>query len=99
MDILHSLVAVLSATFLVIWSWRILNWAWFKPKKLEKCLRQQGSRGNSYKLAIGDTKEKVKITQEAKSKPINFTNDIISRVIPFIDETIKAYGMCFLFIH
>ncbi|XP_027063440.1 cytochrome P450 CYP72A219-like [Coffea arabica] len=92
MEVLYSLVAVLSASFLVILSWRILNWAWFKPKKREKCLRQQGLRGNSYNLVLGDMKETVRMTQEAKSKPINFTNDIVSRVMPFIDKTIKTYG-------
>ncbi|KAL3502813.1 hypothetical protein ACH5RR_037262 [Cinchona calisaya] len=92
MEILYSLVAVLSTTFLVIYSWRVLNWAWFKPKTLEKCLKQQGFRGNSYKLLFGDIKETVKMTQEAKSKPINFTNEIIPRVLPFIHKTIKTYG-------
>ncbi|XP_027170441.1 cytochrome P450 CYP72A219-like [Coffea eugenioides] len=92
MEVLYSLVAVLSASFLVILSWRILNWAWFKPKKREKCLRQQGLRGNSYNLVFGDMKETVRMIQEAKSKPINFTNDIVSRVMPFIDKTIKTYG-------
>ena len=96
MEVLYSLVAVLSASFLVILSWRILNWAWFKPKKREKCLRQQGLRGNSYNLVFGDMKETVRMIQEAKSKPINFTNDIVSRVMPFIDKTIKTYGMFYL---
>nr|QWX38541.1 secologanin synthase 6 [Ophiorrhiza pumila] len=93
MENLYSLVGVLCTTaFLVFWGWRILNWAWFKPKKLEKCLRQQGLRGTSYKLLFGDIKEYVKMEQEARSKPINFTNEIVPRVIPFVDKTIKNYG-------
>ncbi|PHT84555.1 hypothetical protein T459_12998 [Capsicum annuum] len=41
-------------------AWRILNYVWFKPKKLEKCLRQQGFKGNCYKLLYGDMKEMKK---------------------------------------
>ncbi|KAL3509058.1 hypothetical protein ACH5RR_028459 [Cinchona calisaya] len=92
MEIVYSITAALSTSVLVIFTWRMLNWAWFKPKKLEKCLRQQGFRGNSYKLLFGDIKETVKMSQEAKSKPIHFTNDIIPRALPFIDKTIKTYG-------
>ncbi|KAH7512766.1 hypothetical protein FEM48_Zijuj12G0125100 [Ziziphus jujuba var. spinosa] len=28
-------------------AWRVLNWVWFRPKRLERFLRQQGLSGNS----------------------------------------------------
>ncbi|KAI3755714.1 hypothetical protein L1987_55520 [Smallanthus sonchifolius] len=34
------------------WGWKVLNWAWLKPKKLEKWLTDQGYKGNSYKLTL-----------------------------------------------
>ncbi|KAK6777170.1 hypothetical protein RDI58_023887 [Solanum bulbocastanum] len=86
--------------FVLRWTWRILNYVWFKPKKLEKQLRQQGFKGNSYKLLYGDMKEMKKMIEEATSKPINFSHDLIwSRINPFIHKTITSYGKnCFVWI-
>jgi len=33
-----SLIVILVLT----WAWKILNWLWFKPRRLEKLLREQG---------------------------------------------------------
>ncbi|KAK6142260.1 hypothetical protein DH2020_022608 [Rehmannia glutinosa] len=63
--------------------WKSLNWALFRPRKLEKCLRQQGFTGNSYRF-IWDTRELSMMTNQAKSKPIILSNEIVPRVIPFI---------------
>lgn len=91
MEILQSSVAVCDVV-LLIYVWKILNWVWFNPKKLEKCLRQQGFNGNSYRLLFGDLKELEMMAKKAKSKPINFSNDIVPRVIPFINNSVKNYG-------
>uniref|UniRef100_A0A5B7BLQ0 Cytochrome P450 CYP72A219-like n=2 Tax=Davidia involucrata TaxID=16924 RepID=A0A5B7BLQ0_DAVIN len=92
MGIAHYSVGVSCAIVLLIWAWRVLNWVWLRPKKLEKCLRQQGFSGNSYKLFFGDIKEMSMMIEEAKSKPINLSNDIVMRVIPFDHKTIEKYG-------
>ncbi|XP_015159264.1 cytochrome P450 CYP72A219-like [Solanum tuberosum] len=86
--------------FVLRWTWRILNYVWFKPKKLEKQLRQQGFKGNSYKLLYGDMKEMKKMIEEATSKPIDFSHDLIwPRINPFIHKTITNYGKnCFVWI-
>ncbi|PHU04228.1 Cytochrome [Capsicum chinense] len=77
----------LTIIFVLRWAWRILNYVWFKPKKLEKCLRQQGFKGNSYKLLYGDMKEMKKMSEEAMSKPVNFSHDLIwPRISPFIQK-------------
>ncbi|PHT35632.1 Cytochrome [Capsicum baccatum] len=89
-------IAIFSLTiiFVLRWAWRILNYVWFKPKKLEKCLRQQGFKGNSYKLLYGDMKEMKKMSEEAMSKPVNFSHDLIwPRISPFIQKAITKYGM------
>lgn len=90
-----NLVLFSCAIILVlIWAWRILNWVWFKPKMLEKCLRQQGFKGNSYKFLFGDVKEMMKMGKEALSKPIDFSHDMTwPRVMPFFHKTINNYGM------
>ncbi|KAK4487104.1 hypothetical protein RD792_006419 [Penstemon davidsonii] len=67
------------------------------PKMLEKILRQQGIKGNSYKLIYGEMKEFVSMIKEAKSKPINLDDDIKPRVIPFFLKVIQKYGSESLF--
>ncbi|XP_023752276.1 cytochrome P450 CYP72A219 [Lactuca sativa] len=72
--------------------WKMLEWVWFKPKRLEKCLRQQGLTGTSYKLLFGDTKE---IMQTTKLEPMNLCDDIMPRVMPFVHRAIQTYGNIF----
>ncbi|XP_060190235.1 cytochrome P450 CYP72A219-like [Lycium barbarum] len=101
MEIAYYLVSFLFAfTLVVIYAWRLLNWAWFRPKKLERCLRKQGLKGNSYKLISGDLKESSKSIEDAKSKPLNVSDDDISpRILPYIIETIKKHGKnCFMWV-
>lgn len=60
---------------------------------MEKCLRQRGLKGNPYKLLYGDLNELTKSIIEAKSKPINFSDDIAQRLIPFLFDSINKNGM------
>nr|QWX38538.1 secologanin synthase 3 [Ophiorrhiza pumila] len=92
MDII--LEAIAAFCFLAIFglAWRVLDWALFAPKRLEKRLRQQGFKGNPYRFLVGDVKESGIMLQEAMSKPMEFNNDIVPRLMPYIDKTIKTYG-------
>ncbi|KAJ8567965.1 hypothetical protein K7X08_020687 [Anisodus acutangulus] len=93
MEITTSTIAVLiCGVRLGIWSWRFLNWLWFNPEKLEKYLRQQGLNGNSYRLLCGDLKEGYMMSKEAKSKAMNFSNDIAPRVSHLLHKTFTTYG-------
>ncbi|XP_071905021.1 cytochrome P450 CYP72A219-like isoform X1 [Coffea arabica] len=73
-------------------SWKALNWVWFRPKKLEKRLKEQGFRGNPYKLLHGDFKEMSTLYTEAQSKNLNLSDDIVPRVIPQYLGAVKKYG-------
>nr|XP_027127153.1 cytochrome P450 CYP72A219-like [Coffea arabica] len=73
-------------------SWKALNWVWFRPKKLEKLLKEQGFRGNPYKLLHGDIKEMSTLHKEAQSKNLNLSDDIVPRVIPQYLGAVKKYG-------
>ncbi|KAK1404867.1 11-oxo-beta-amyrin 30-oxidase [Heracleum sosnowskyi] len=77
---------------LVLTAWRILNWVWIKPKKLEKILRAQGFKGNSYRLLFGDIKQLAAAKKEAGSKPINLADDILPRVAPTVVTAIRQHG-------
>ncbi|KAF6144642.1 hypothetical protein GIB67_006134 [Kingdonia uniflora] len=65
---------------------------WWKPKKLEKYLKEQGIKGSPYKLYYGTLMEEKKMLIEARSKALNLTHDIVPRVMPFLHRTISEYG-------
>ncbi|XP_034679277.1 cytochrome P450 CYP72A219-like isoform X2 [Vitis riparia] len=48
--------------------------------------------GNSYRLLHGDAKKASIMLKEANSRPINLSDDIVPRVIPFLYKTIQQYG-------
>lgn len=99
MDLRNSMIWFVFMVCLLRCGWRFLNWIWLTPKKLEKCLREQGFAGNPYRLYSGDLNDVVAMEEEAKSKPMNFSHDIVPRVIPSMHHTIKKYGnFRFLFI-
>ena len=94
-------VGIVVISIVVWYGWIFVNWVWLRPKKMDKCLREQGLKGTSYKFFFGDTKETVKMIKDAKkSGPINLTNDIVSRINPFVYKSVTAYGTdsCFLFL-
>ncbi|KAI3728624.1 hypothetical protein L6452_17263 [Arctium lappa] len=83
----------------VVYGWRFFNWVWLNPRKKERCLRDQGLKGNSYKLLYGDVKEIVKMITEAYQKPINLTDDIVPRVLSFAHKSITTHGKnCFTWV-
>lgn len=81
-------------TLLAVWAWKIFNWAWLEPRRMEKFLRKQGLKGNSYRFLLGDSVEIADMYKEANSKPLDPLDDIAPRVMPFIEKTIRTYGMC-----
>lgn len=81
-------------SFLSILSWAF-RWAWFKPKIVERKLREQGLNGNNYKMFVGDVGEMTKMDDKAKTRPISLGDDIVPRVIPFIHQTINSHGMLY----
>ncbi|XP_071689849.1 cytochrome P450 CYP72A219-like [Rutidosis leptorrhynchoides] len=77
---------------IVRWGWKVLNWAWFKPKKLEKWLRNEGYNGNSYKFVFGDMIEFAKMVKQGRAEPIPITHDFTSYALPFDHHIITKYG-------
>ncbi|XP_028796120.1 cytochrome P450 CYP72A219-like isoform X4 [Neltuma alba] len=90
----NSMIAAIVKVVIVIVIGRVVNWVWLRPKRLERCLRRQNLKGNSYRLlGFGDLKEMVQMFQETYSKPINIDDDIIPRALPFHHQMIQNYGM------
>lgn len=93
-----SIVVSLACVVLLSVLWSVLNWVWWKPKRLEICLRKQGFQGNPYRLLHGDTKDRARMMLEARTKPMPcLSNDYLARVLPFFSETIAKYGMLYHF--
>ncbi|KAL6570795.1 hypothetical protein OROGR_000345 [Orobanche gracilis] len=93
MEVIYRIfVGAVFALMVLIYTWKILNWAYIRPKRLERLLRKQGLNGNSYKVIYGDLKELMKMVDEAKSNPINLDDDIKPRVLSFIVKILQKYG-------
>ncbi|KAL9322139.1 hypothetical protein ACSQ67_010192 [Phaseolus vulgaris] len=92
MEAAWTTTLTLIVILLLIWAWKILNWLWFNPKRLEKLLREQGFQGNPYKLLVGDSKEFLKMRKEALSKPMDLSDDIVPRVSSYINHSVKSHG-------
>ncbi|KAL5151418.1 Cytochrome P450 72A68 [Glycine soja] len=86
-------ILVLIFILSLIGAWKLLNWLWLTPKRLERLLREQGLQGNPYTLLVGDSMEVIKIRKEALSKPITlFSHDIVPRVSSYAQHTLNKHG-------
>ncbi|XP_057790022.1 cytochrome P450 72A397-like isoform X1 [Salvia miltiorrhiza] len=92
MEVAFQIFASALALAALIFTWKLLNWAYFTPKRLGEALTKQGFKGNSYKLVYGDLKELMQLNMEARNKPINLDDDIKNRVAPFLVNTIHKHG-------
>ncbi|KAH7859465.1 hypothetical protein Vadar_001394 [Vaccinium darrowii] len=80
-------------TFLTL-AWKALNWVWLRPKQIERCLREQGFKGNPYRFLYGDTKEFISAIMEARSKPMEASDDdIVPRALSFHRHFVNLHGM------
>ncbi|KAF8037807.1 hypothetical protein BT93_B0602 [Corymbia citriodora subsp. variegata] len=77
---------------LTTWAWRVVNWVWLRPKRLERLLRQQCLSGKPYTFLFSDLKENSRLLMEAKSKPIAISDDIKPRLLPFLHQSSQTFG-------
>ncbi|XP_076941706.1 cytochrome P450 CYP72A219-like [Bidens hawaiensis] len=92
METMGRVIIAIVVAVILGWGWKLLNWVWLKPKKLEKWLRDEGYKGNPYKLLMGDMIELATIIKEVKLKSIPVTHDITSYALPFDHHIISKYG-------
>ncbi|MED6186926.1 hypothetical protein PIB30_071378 [Stylosanthes scabra] len=88
-----TIVIAAATIVLVSLGWRILNWLWLKPKKIERLLRAQGLQGTPYKVLVGDSKDYTKMQIEATTKSMNTSDDDIApRTLPYVLQCYNKYG-------
>ncbi|KAL7129052.1 hypothetical protein ABFS83_13G037200 [Erythranthe nasuta] len=92
MELLQSFFALCCTIVVLIYGWKIMNLVWFRPRKMEKILRQQGFGGKPYRFLVGDLNEMKNMGEDALSKPIDFSDDIVPRTISFIHKTVTNHG-------
>ncbi|KAG6471326.1 cytochrome P450 CYP72A219-like [Zingiber officinale] len=92
MELWFAVCGGLAALLVAAWAVRMLNWAFWKPRRLDHLLRSQGLKGSSYRPISGDLKDFVRLTEEARAKPMPFSHAIFPRVSPFLQRATEAHG-------
>ncbi|XP_051151897.1 cytochrome P450 CYP72A219-like [Andrographis paniculata] len=93
MELLGLMVLIFSVAVACYYGWKVFNSLWLWPKRVEKCLRKQGLKGNSYRIFFGDYKEMARLLKEAHSKPMTgFSNDTAARLVPAQVHSLAKYG-------
>ncbi|KAI3466005.1 hypothetical protein Pfo_022668 [Paulownia fortunei] len=87
-SILASILILVSITLAV----KVLNWVWFRPRKLERFLRKQGLHGNPYRLFLGDMKDLIKVMKTEQPKTMELSDDVPSHILPYYHNIIDKYG-------
>ncbi|KAD2804263.1 hypothetical protein E3N88_37640 [Mikania micrantha] len=70
--LLSKVAVAIVVAVIVRWGWKLLNWVWLEPKKLEKWLRDEGYKGNSYRFPLGDLIELSTRIKEGKKSFVWF---------------------------
>ncbi|XP_042441869.1 cytochrome P450 CYP72A219-like [Zingiber officinale] len=92
MELWFAVCGGLAALLVAAWAVRMLNWAFWKPRRLDRALRSQGLKGSSYRPISGDLKDFVRLAEEARAKPMPFSHAIFSHVSPFLQSATEAHG-------
>ncbi|CAH9116696.1 unnamed protein product [Cuscuta europaea] len=96
--IFYSILAVVSIP-VGFFVWGMLDWVWLKPRRLERCLKKQGLKGNPYRILHGDMKESCRMISDAvNSQPMSPSDDDIApKLLPHFLQIISKYGKsCYL---
>ncbi|KAL8156862.1 cytochrome P450 72A397-like [Apium graveolens] len=93
--IASSAVIAVIALFILHYTIKLANKFWVRPKKVEKRLRELGFMGNPYRFFYGDAKEMEEMRLKVISEPMEHSDDISSRVLPYHHHLAQKYGKQF----
>ncbi|KAI9191584.1 hypothetical protein LWI28_010431 [Acer negundo] len=92
---LITTLLISSASLVFYGLMRVVYVVWWKPKSLERQLRQQGIKGTSFNLLQfrgGDMKKMAKVYKETWSKPMSLNHHIAPYVLPSFHQMVQKYG-------
>ncbi|XP_051152248.1 cytochrome P450 CYP72A219-like [Andrographis paniculata] len=93
LGLLLMIVCVFLALVCCYYAWKVFDFLWLRPKRLEKVLRKLGLKGNPYRFLLGDLRDMARLSEEARSKPMaSFGHDIVPRVTPSVPQILSKYG-------
>ncbi|XP_047047661.1 cytochrome P450 CYP72A219-like [Lolium rigidum] len=71
----------------------VLEWAWWRPRRLDRALRSQGLRGTAYRSLAGDAPLNEQLNRDARSWTMPLRrHDIVPRAMPLFDRVMKEHG-------
>lgn len=90
---------ILVLPLVVLCLWKLLNWVWLRPKKLERALRAQGLQGNPYRLLVGDNREKFRILMNASksqqsTSSLSDDKNVAPHIVTFNHHIVNKFGTC-----
>ena len=89
--VLYAVAGAVLAWFAV----RALEWAWWRPRRLERALRSQGLRGTAYRSLAGDAPLLERLNKEARSQSLPLgCHDVVPRAMPLFHHAMKEHGAC-----
>ena len=88
---------ILVLPLVVLCLWKLLNWVWLRPKKLERALRAQGLQGNPYRLLVGDNREKFRILMNASksqqsTSSLSDDKNVAPHIVTFNHHIVNKFG-------
>jgi len=91
------LLLPLCAAVLAVVAWcaaRAAEWAWLRPRRLERALRAQGIRGTAYRPLAGDAPLSDQLAREARSRPPlpPGCHAIVPRAMPLVHHAMNEHG-------
>ncbi|GMI99701.1 cytochrome P450, family 72, subfamily A, polypeptide 15 [Hibiscus trionum] len=92
MAVLMTVLCALTAA----WALKLLHAVWWKPKMIEKKLKEQGIHGYPYKLIYGNTDKMMELAQEKGSEPTEQPHDIVPRINPLLHDLATTHKKSFV---
>jgi hypothetical protein len=71
---------------------KIAKILWWKPLQIQKHFESQGIRGPPCRLIYGNMLDMIKMREQAISRPMELSHDIIPRALSFYSRWTETYG-------
>ncbi|KAF6986930.1 hypothetical protein CFC21_004619 [Triticum aestivum] len=84
--------AVAAMAWCAVW---VLEWAWWRPRRLGRALRSQGLRGTAYRPVAGDSPLMQRLNREARSRAMPLgvgCHDVVPRAMPLFHRAMHEHG-------